>query len=67
MIHKVHILEGMKSLKTYKRVPYNQLSPISDGEAVYKGKLYATKEDLKYFPKSVRIAKFGDFKKIVRR
>jgi len=57
---------GMLSMRTYKRVPYNQLKPISDGEAVYKGKLYATKEDLKYFPKFVRLAKFGDFKKIVR-
>ena len=49
----------MMSFPTFKRVRYNDpdFKPISDGLASYKGKWYGTKEDLKYFPKFVRLIK----------
>ena len=56
---KVHLNEAFKNSLTYKRVRYNdpKLHIISDGLAAYKGKMYCTKEDLKYMPKFVRLVK----------
>lgn len=56
---KIHLNEGSNHFPTYKRVRYNDpaFRPIADGMAAYKGKLYGTKEDLKYMPKFVRLVK----------
>jgi hypothetical protein len=58
-IGKIQLNAAFKSQPTFKRVRYNDpaFKPISDGLAAYKGKMYCTKEDLKYFPKFVRLVK----------
>jgi hypothetical protein len=59
MRHPIHLIVSTKGMKTFKRVRYNDpdLKPISDGLAIYKGKMYGTREDLKYMPKFVRLVK----------
>ncbi|GAH63032.1 unnamed protein product, partial [marine sediment metagenome] len=60
-----HTITAFKNQKTYKEVPYNEIKPHSDGLAYYKGKMYGTKEDLKYFPKKVRLVELTERKKIL--
>jgi hypothetical protein len=54
---KVHLINAYSSLKPFKTVKYNdpEFKPFSDGLAYYKGKMYGTKEDLKYMPREVRL------------
>lgn len=52
--------------RAYKTVCYSSkdLKPLGDSLAIYKGTLYGTKEDLKYFPKKVRLVKLNSPMKI---
>jgi len=52
---KKHIIMCNVYNKPFKVVKYNEIEPISDGYAKYKGKGYATREDLKYFPHKVHL------------
>ena len=62
-MRKIILNQGFASNKVFKKVSYKEIRPISDGLAYYQGKMYGTKEDLKYYPKNVRLVKFGDFKR----
>lgn len=55
-----HLVACFASQKTFKTVPYNKVEPHSDGLAYYEGKMYGTKEDLKYFPKQVRLVELNE-------
>ena len=51
-----------KMNKVYKTVSYNSpnLRPVGDKLVMFKGKMYETKEDLKKFPKKVRLIRLND-------
>lgn len=56
---KKHLVAPFAKQKTFKSVRYGDkdFHPISDGLAIYKGKMYGSKDDLKYMPKSVRLVR----------
>ena len=56
------------SSKPFKTISYNnpELKPVSDGLAIYKDKLYGTKEDLKYMPKRIRLVRLPSTNAVIR-
>ena len=54
-----YLVAGMQQAPTYKTVNYNEITPLDDGHAKYRGRIFATKEDLKYMPKRVRLVDIG--------
>ena len=53
----IHSNKCFASNPVYKTVKYNQIKPIDDGTLVYDGKMYGSKDDLKYMPDKVRLVK----------
>lgn len=47
----------IRSVGKTQRVHYSKIKPWSDKLAFYKGRLYGTKEDLKYVPDMVTLEK----------
>lgn len=57
---QLHLNNLHASDRTFKTITYSSkdFKPISDSLCIFKGRLYGTKEDLKYYPKKVRLVRF---------
>lgn len=45
----------MRVLRAVKEVPYWEIEPVSDRLAIYQGRYYTTREDLKTYPDIVHL------------